>query len=95
VAPPTNHHSSFPLSTYRKGYDFSQEQAISFERGLFPTGDGTPAPSLNDAISPSRYEVGSRAGTEASIARRSTGARYFCNVRGCTSQGFTTKANYD
>ncbi|KAJ8086136.1 hypothetical protein PM082_004956 [Marasmius tenuissimus] len=41
-------------------------------------------------------QVGSRALTDASIARRKTRPpRYFCEYPGCFSRGFTTKNNYD
>ena len=43
-----------------------------------------------------RRQVGSRAGTEASKARRrgQQPPRFLCKVRGCTSQGFTSRHNY-
>ncbi|KAK1230437.1 hypothetical protein PQX77_006466, partial [Marasmius sp. AFHP31] len=39
--------------------------------------------------------VGSPAVTEASIARRKNPPRYFCEVPGCPSRGFTSKVNFE
>ncbi|KAK1222146.1 B-cell lymphoma/leukemia 11A [Marasmius sp. AFHP31] len=47
-------------------------------------------------ISSNPRQVGSSTVTGASIARRKTRRpRYFCNVPGCSSEGFTAKHNYD
>ncbi|KAJ8096225.1 hypothetical protein PM082_011354 [Marasmius tenuissimus] len=39
--------------------------------------------------------VGSAANTEAAIGNRRNRPVYFCNVPGCTSQGFTQRHNYE
>ncbi|KAL0569768.1 hypothetical protein V5O48_012193 [Marasmius crinis-equi] len=48
---------------------------------------------VSDSNTVRNPKVGSAAGTEAAITRRKGHARYTCDVKGCTSRGFTTKQN--
>ncbi|KAK1234435.1 hypothetical protein PQX77_002362, partial [Marasmius sp. AFHP31] len=55
-----------------------------------------PGSLFNNTANGAREVVGSPALTVASITRRrSRASRYFCEVPGCSSEGFTTKYNYD
>ena len=53
--------------------------------------------SSADRTSDKPRQVGSAALTQASTARRRTRRppRYFCEVEGCSSEGFTAKHNYE
>ncbi|KAF9260947.1 hypothetical protein L218DRAFT_1050456 [Marasmius fiardii PR-910] len=63
--------------------------------------DGTvPAPSnpgvsRTDLLVPHRPQVGSQAMTLAALSNRKKKPIHFCQIRGCTSRGFTTKQSFE
>ncbi|KAJ8086293.1 hypothetical protein PM082_005116 [Marasmius tenuissimus] len=90
--------STFYCDIFDKGIEGSSAPTTSHVAGEGPETNPSSIGGDHFRVNEGCRQVGSRAGTVASTARRSHRAArpplYFCQVPGCGSQGFTAKHNY-